>query len=48
MLYMIQKIDNLEIEKYIKYTEFKEKEFNILSRYLIDRMLEPTHIKPNG
>ena len=32
---------------YVDYTEFKEKEYNILSSYLTDRMLEPTHIKRN-
>ena len=41
------RIGDLDIEKYIDYTEFKEKEYNILSRYLTDRMLEPTHIKSN-
>ena len=39
------KIGDLDIEKYVDYTEFKEKEYNILSRYLTDRMIEPTHIK---
>ena len=37
---------DLDIEKYVDYTEFKEKEYNILSSYLTDRMIEPTHIKP--
>ena len=37
----------LDIEKNVDYTEFKEKEYNILSSYLTDRMLEPTYIKPN-
>ena len=41
------RIGDLYIEKYVEYTEFKEKEYNILISYLIDRMLEPTHIKPN-
>ena len=41
------RIGDFDIEKYVDYTEFKEKEYNILSSYLTDRMLEPTHIKPN-
>ena len=41
------RLGNLDIEKYIDYTEFKENEYNILSSYLTDRILEPTHIKPN-
>ena len=41
------RIGDLSIEKYVEYTEFKEKEYNILSSYLTDRMLEPTHIKRN-
>ena len=36
----------LDIEKYVDYTEFKEKEYNILRNYLTDRMIEPSHIKP--
>ena len=40
------KIGDLDIEKYVDYTEFKEKEYNIISSYLTDRMLEPTHVKP--
>ena len=40
------RIGDLDIEKYVDYTEFKEKEYNILSSYLTDRMIEPTHIKP--
>ena len=39
------RIGDLDIEKYVDYTEFKEKEYNILSSYLTDRMIEPTHIK---
>ena len=39
------RIGDLDIEKYVDYTEFKEKEFNLLSSYLTDRMIEPTHIK---
>ena len=33
MLCIVQRIDNLDIEKYINYTEFKEKELNVLSIY---------------
>ena len=40
------RIGDLDIEKYVDYSEFKEKEYNILSSYLTDRMIEPTHIKP--
>ena len=40
------RIGDLDIEKYVDYTEFKEKEYNILSSYLTDRMIEPTQIKP--
>ena len=40
------RIGDLDIEKYVDYTEFKEKEYNILSNYLTDRMTEPSHIKP--
>ena len=40
------RIDDLDIEKYVDYTEFKEKGYNILRIYLTDRMIEPTHIKP--
>ena len=32
-------IGDIGIEKYIDYTQFKEKEFNMLSRYLIDRTI---------
>ena len=38
---------DLDIEKYLDYKEFNEKEFNILSSFLIDRMLGLTHFKPN-
>ena len=31
------RIGDLDIEKYVDYTEFKEKEYNILSSYLTDR-----------
>ena len=41
------RIGDLDIEENIDYREFKEKEYNILNSYLTDRMLEPTHIKPN-
>ena len=40
------RIGDFDIEKYVDYTEFKEKEYNILSSYLTVRMIEPTHIKP--
>ena len=40
------RIGDLDIEKYVDYTEFKEKEYIILSSYLTDRMIEPTYIKP--
>ena len=40
------RIGDLDIEKYVDYTEFKEKEYNILSSYLTDRMIESTQIKP--
>ena len=40
------RIGDLDIEKYVDFTEIKEKEHNILSSYLTDRMIEPTHIKP--
>ena len=40
------RIGDLDIEKNVDYTKFKEKEYNILSSYLTDRMIEPTHIKP--
>ena len=40
-------IGDLDIEKYVDYTEFKEKEYNILSNHLTERMIEPSHIKPN-
>ena len=38
------RIGDLDIEKYVDYTEFKEKEYNTQSSYLTDRMIEPTHI----
>ena len=41
------RIGDLDIERYVDYTEFKEKEYNIQSSNLTDRWLEPTHIKPN-
>ena len=40
------RIGDLDIEKYVDYTEFKEKEYNLLSNYLTDRLIEPSHIKP--
>ena len=33
------RIGHLDVEKYIDNTDFKEKEFNLLSSYLTDRML---------
>ena len=38
---------DIDIEKYIDNTSFNDREYNILSKYLIDRMIEPTYIKPN-
>ena len=40
------RIGDLDIEKYVNYTDFREKEYKILSNYLTDRMIEPSHIKP--
>ena len=39
------RIVDIDIEKYVDYTEFKEKEYNIIRSYLTDRIIEPTHIK---
>ena len=39
-------IGDLDFEKCVDYTEFKEKEYNILSNYLTDKMIEPSHIEP--
>ena len=40
------RIGDIDIEKYIDNTSFNDREYDILSRYLIDRMIEPTDIKP--
>ena len=37
---------DIDIDKYIDYSSFNDRKYDILSRYLIDRMIEPTHIKP--
>ena len=40
------RIGDIDIEKFVDYTEVKEKENNILSNYLTHIMIEPSHIKP--
>ena len=40
------RIGDIDIEKYIDNTSFNDREYDILSRYLIDRMIKTTHIKP--
>ena len=39
------RIVDIDNEKNIDYSLFNDREYDILSRYLTDRMLEPTHIK---
>ena len=41
------RVSNLDIEKYIEYTEVNDNEFSILSNYRTDRMIEPSKIKHN-
>ena len=40
------RFSDIDIAKYIDNTSFNEMEYDVLSRYLIDRMIEPTNIKP--
>ena len=40
------RIGDIDIEKYIDNTSFNDREYDIISRYLLDRMIEITHVKP--
>ena len=39
------RIGDIDIERYIDYSSFNDRENGLLSKYLIDRMIEPKHIK---
>ena len=41
------KLQDIDIDMYIGYKTFIDREFKILSKYLIDRMIQPTDIKQN-
>ena len=37
---------DIDMDKYIDYSSFNDRKYDILSRSLIDRIMEPTYIKP--